>query len=131
VSTAPYLDFFSIVYFCSHHFNLLFQSSPSVSIVSSFCRENNVEQVELDAVPAGLVSITVEGFNVPDAAGSPSYALVVTGDFNGTLTKPGAGGAVPQCTILVAGERCGGWAGWVGSGLARRGPQRQMGEASV
>lgn len=70
----------------------------------TFPRENNVEQVELDAVPAGLVSITVEGFNVPDAAGSPAYALVVTGDFNGTLTKPGAGGVVPQCTILVAGE---------------------------
>jgi hypothetical protein len=44
-------------------------------------RENNVEQVALVGVPAGLVSVTVAGATVVDAAGAPQYALVVQGDF--------------------------------------------------
>lgn len=55
-------------------------------------------------MPAGLVSITVTGASIPDAAGSPSYALVAVGDFTGDLTKPGTGGQAAQCTILVAGD---------------------------
>lgn len=37
------------------------------------------------------------------AGGAQPYALVVTGAFNGTLTRTGAGGS-GECAIVVAGK---------------------------
>ena len=54
---------------------------PSAACSCRPCRENNVEQVALSSMPPGLVSVTVSGFTIVDAAGTPQYALVVNGDF--------------------------------------------------
>ncbi len=45
------------------------------------CRENNVEQVALDSLPSGAVSISVRGASIFGAAGAPAYALVINGNF--------------------------------------------------
>ena len=54
-------------------------------------------------MPAGLVSIEVNAYSIYTAGGAPAYALVVMGDFTGTLVAPGSGGnSSGQCTITVA-----------------------------
>lgn len=82
----------------------LLGNGGSVSSPDHHDHENNVEQVALEGVPAGLVSIVVDGYSVFTPGGAPSYALVVTGDFDGTLVPPGqSGGAAPgECTITLA-----------------------------
>lgn len=40
-----------------------------------------MEQVALDSLPAGAVSISVRGASIFGAAGAPTYALVVNGNF--------------------------------------------------
>ena len=50
-------------------------------VVLPACRENNVEQVSLDGLPPGPVSITVRGYSIFGSAGTPQYALAVNGDF--------------------------------------------------
>ena len=69
-------------------------------------RENNVEVVSLEDLPEGRVSIEVRGYSVYAAAGAQPYALVVTGDFTGSLTKLGENGT-SDCAIVVAGEKSG------------------------
>eukprot|EP00887_Chlorella_sp_A99_P001740 scaffold19.g1740.t1 len=81
----------------------LLGNGGSVSSPTSHDRENNVEQVALDSVPAGQVSIEVKTQSIYTAGGAPAYALVVLGDFGGTLAAPGGGGGdAGQCTITLA-----------------------------
>ena len=65
------------------------------------CRENNVEQVVLEGVP-GYASILVKAYFVYAAAGTQPFALVVTGDFQGSLTQLDNGGS-GTCQVIVAG----------------------------
>jgi hypothetical protein len=54
-------------------------------------RENTVQRVALQRFPAGEVTITVVGANVSDWLPLPAtYALVVQGNFSGSLERPDA-----------------------------------------
>lgn len=62
---------------------------------------NNVEQVRLDFLPAGRVSIEVIGTEIySNQLGPQPYALVVNGDFEGTLIPPT--GDQEECPVLSA-----------------------------
>ena len=63
---------------------------------------NNIEQVTLPAMPAGRLAVEVRGSSVQSFAGPQPYALVVNGDFSGTLTKPGADANNGACAVVVA-----------------------------
>ena len=45
------------------------------------CRENTIERVSLQQLPAGEVTIFVSGANISDELAPGAYALVVQGDF--------------------------------------------------
>ncbi|PSC76615.1 Serine protease ABC transporter B family tagA isoform A [Micractinium conductrix] len=80
----------------------LLGNGGSVSNAANPDSENNVEQVALTTLPPGPVAVTVRGSSIFTAAGAPQYALVVNGDFSGTLVRPGEEGSGAACTIVVA-----------------------------
>lgn len=61
-----------------------------------------MEQVALVGLPEGRVSIEVKGYSVYTPGGPQPYALVVTGAFQGNLTRLG-GDEAGGCSIVVAG----------------------------
>lgn len=62
---------------------------------------NNVEQVRFDFLPAGRVSIEVIGTEIySNQLGPQPYALVVNGDFEGTLVEPT--GSQQECPVISA-----------------------------
>ncbi|KAK9815878.1 hypothetical protein WJX72_011193 [[Myrmecia] bisecta] len=70
-------------------------------------RLNNVEQVAISYLPAGQVAIEVSAHQVFAAEGPQPYALVVLGQFEGTLASPsnpvgGGTNTSGTCQIVVA-----------------------------
>jgi hypothetical protein len=62
---------------------------------------NNIEQVALGSVPAGKLAVEVRGRAVQAGPGPQPYALVISGDFTGTLVSA-AGGGGAGCAVVVA-----------------------------
>jgi len=60
---------------------------------------NNIESIVLPSVPAGRVAVEVRGSSIQASAGPQPYALVVNGDFAGSLLTPGKSG---ECAVIVA-----------------------------
>jgi subtilisin family serine protease len=64
---------------------------------------NNVEQVRLDYLPAGRVSIEIYGAEIySNGLGPQSYSLVINGEFEGALVAPVQGQSQEECPVLSA-----------------------------
>ncbi|GAB4817256.1 hypothetical protein N2152v2_004302 [Parachlorella kessleri] len=78
----------------------MYGNGGSAADASTPDRENNVEQVVLEGVP-GYASIVVQAYSVYAAAGAQPFALVVTGDFQGSLVQLDSGSS-GTCQVAVA-----------------------------
>jgi len=61
---------------------------------------NNVESVVIPSLPAGRVSIDIRGSSVQPGIGPQPYALVILGEFSGTLVPPS--GESEECQVVMA-----------------------------
>lgn len=65
-------------------------------------RSNNIETVTLPSLPPGRVAVEVHGASIQAVGGAQHYALVINGDFQGTVTPPSSGSNTGQCSVVVA-----------------------------